>query len=90
MTTTSNNNLSKNNKTDELISSKNQLSINDEKEKDYLSSKKYIKKLHVKPYKINGNINDALNRKKAKYGKCFEREKNKEKFKEKRIGKKKN
>ena len=89
MTTTSNNNLSKNNKTDELISSKNQLSINDEKEKDYLSSKKYIKKLHVKPYKINGNINDALNGKKAKYGKCFEREKNKEKFKEKRIGKKK-
>ena len=89
MATPTNNNLSKNDKTDGLISSKNQLSIHDEKEKVCLSHKKYIKKLHVKPYKINGNSNNTLNGKKAMYGKCFERERNKEKFKEKKIGKKK-
>ena len=68
-------------------------SINEEKDKDKennnFSNNKYIKKLNVKSYKIKNGTGKVNDEQKELYGKCFERDKNKDKIKEKRITKKK-
>ena len=90
MTSPSNNTINKNE--NELILNKNQSSINYEKDKkkEDLRNKKYIKKLNVKSYKIKDEENkENNNEQKELYGKCFEREKNKDKIKDKKIPKKK-
>ena len=82
ITTPSNKNIIKNE--NELTENNIQSSTNEEK--DNINSKKYIKKLNVKSYKINKENDD---KKKVTYGKCYEREKNNEKIKDKAIIKKK-
>ena len=91
ITTPSNDKLTKNeteneNETESTIN-KNQISTNDEK--DNLKCQKYIKKLNVKSYKIKNDNNENEIGQRVIYGKCVDREKNKDKIKEKRITKKK-
>ena len=91
ITTPSNNKLTKNeteneNETESTIN-KNQISTNDEK--DNLKCQKYIKKLNVKSYKIKNDNNENEIGQRVIYGKCVDREKNKDRIKEKRITKKK-
>ena len=72
------------------IENESKCSMNGEKEKDNISNKKYIKKLNVKSYKKKNCLEiENDNELKEMYGKCFERDKNKGKIKEKKITKKK-
>ena len=91
ITTPSNDKLTKNeteneNETESTIN-KNQISTNEEK--DNLKCQKYIKKLNVKSYKIKNDNNENEIGQRVIYGKCVDREKNKDRIKEKRITKKK-
>ena len=76
-----------NEKEPESTLNKNQNNPNEETEN--LKCNKYIKKLNVKSYKIKNENNENEIGQRVIYGKCVEREKNKDRIKEKRFAKKK-